>query len=268
MNFDFSFALVILTFISGIIWAFDSLFLKSRRLAELEENELLDSENTDEPIWVEYARSFFPVFLIVLILRSFLVEPFRIPSASMMPTLLIGDFILVNKYEYGIRLPVLHNIIIKNITPERGDVVVFRYPEDPSIPFIKRVIGIPGDHVEYINKTIYINGVEKSQRQNGEYEAFGSGMMADGDHWITEFLDDATHDILTSNNRRPAMNFETTVPEGMYFVLGDNRDNSRDSRYWGFVPDTNLVGRAFYIWMNWDSKNGGINWSRIGTILQ
>ncbi len=263
MNYDFSFWLVLFTFVSGIIWLIDSLMFKAKRL----QNHSGEGE-PKEPFLVEYARSFFPVFLIVLILRSFLVEPFRIPSASMMPTLLIGDFILVNKYDYGIRLPVLNSKIIKNNVPERGDIVVFRYPEDPSIPFIKRVVGTPGDHVEYINKVIYINGVEQEQTVNGAYEAVGSGMMADGDWWITELLDAQSHDILIATNSRGAFNFETDVPEGMYFVLGDNRDNSRDSRYWGFVPDENLVGRAFFIWMNWDSKNGGISWSRIGTILK
>ncbi len=265
MTFDFSFWLVMFTFISGSVWLLDRLFFKEKRIQDGKQG-LLDHEN--EPIWVEYARSFFPVFFIVLILRSFLVEPFRIPSASMMPTLLIGDFILVNKYDYGIRLPVLNTKLVENKYPDRGDVVVFRYPEDPSIPFIKRVVGIPGDHVEYINKTIHINGVEQKQVVNGAYEAFGSGMMADDDRWITEFLDEHSHDILVDSDGRGAFNFETDVPEGMYFVLGDNRDNSRDSRYWGFVPDQNLVGRAFFIWMNWDSKNGGVNWSRIGTILK
>ena len=216
----------------------------------------------------EYAEAIGMALLLALFIRTFIVQAFKIPSGSMIPTLLVGDFILVNKYDYGIRLPVLNTKIIENKSPQRGEIVVFRYPEDPSIPFIKRVIGLPGDHVEYINKIIYINGLEQNQNVNGEYVAVGSGMMADGDKWITEFLDDTAHDILISGNGRAAMNFETTVPEGMYFVLGDNRDNSRDSRYWGFVPDENLVGRAFYIWMNWDSKNGGISWSRIGTILK
>jgi signal peptidase I len=264
MNFDFSAWLVLFTFISGLIWAIDSVFFKPRREQELEDGE----KASKEPVWVEYARSFFPVFLIVLILRSFIVEPFRIPSASMMPTLLIGDFILVNKYDYGIRLPVLNQKIIENKFPERGDVVVFRYPEDPSVPFIKRVIGLPGDHVEINNKIIYINGMEQETVLKGPYQAVGSGMMADGDLLMDEILEDKEHEILIDNSGRMGMHYEETVPENMYFVLGDNRDNSRDSRYWGFVPDENLVGRAFYIWMNWDSKNGGVSWSRIGTILK
>jgi signal peptidase I len=268
MNFDFSAWLVLFTFVSGIILIYDAWALapERRRLQAAADSGAIPKP---EPLFVEYARSFFPVFLIVLVLRSFIVEPFRIPSASMMPTLLIGDFILVNKYDYGIRLPVINKLIIANNSPQRGDIVVFRYPEDPSIPFIKRVVGVPGDHVEYRNKTIYINGVEQVQTSNGAYSAVGAGMMADGDLWLTENFDDNTHDILISAaSGRAGRGFETTVPDGQYFVMGDNRDNSRDSRYWGFVPDENLVGRAFYIWMNWDTKNGGIGWSRIGTILE
>ncbi|MFT7458307.1 MAG: signal peptidase I, partial [Planctomycetota bacterium] len=156
MNFDFSALLVMLTFLSGLIWAVDAIFFASKRNADKSvdsSNEKNKTSAQPEPLLVDYARSFFPVFFIVLVLRSFLFEPFRIPSASMMPTLLIGDFILVNKYEYGIRLPVLHNKIIDVKTPERGDIVVFRYPEDPKIPFIKRVVGLPGDKLAYFNKT-------------------------------------------------------------------------------------------------------------------
>ncbi len=266
MNLDFSAWLVLLTLISGGIWAFDSLFFARKR----RENHALDDnqgETRGEPLIVEYARSFFPVFLIVLVLRSFIAEPFRIPSASMMPTLLIGDFILVNKYDYGIRLPVINRKIIDNGVPERGEIIVFRSPEDPSVPFIKRVVGVPGDHIRYINKILYINGLEVKQQINGVYKGVGSGIVEDGNLWFTEFLEDSSRGILV-NPHRAALNFETRVPEESYFVLGDNRDNSRDSRYWGFVPDDHLVGRAFYIWMNWDRKNGGIGWSRIGTVLE
>jgi signal peptidase I len=268
MSFDCSAWLVLFTFVSGAIWALDALLFAPRRRRRAVEKGQQDTE-LPEPILVEYARSFFPVFLVVLVLRSFIVEPFRIPSASMMPTLLIGDFILVNKYDYGVRLPVLNSKISGNGAPARGDIVVFRYPEDPSVPFIKRVIGIPGDVVEYRNKTLYINGIEVKQQSNGAYRGVGAGTIADGDVWITEYLDDNAHDILISDTTRyNGEDFERTVPEGNYFVMGDNRDNSRDSRYWGFVPDENLIGRAFFIWMNWDSKNGGVGWSRIGTILE
>lgn len=265
MSFDFSALLVSLTFISGFIWLIDSFFFANRRK---EQNETKD--NKDElklPLIVEYAKSFFPVFLIVLILRSFIFEPFKIPSGSMMPTLLIGDFILVNKYDYGIRLPVIHTKIINNKTPDRGDIVVFRYPVDPKIPFIKRIIGLPGDKITYYKKTIYINNVEVKQVMNGRYKAYGSGFMMEGASLRKEDLLGLQHDILISPDRA-SKQLETVVPEGHYFVLGDNRDNSKDSRYWGFVPDENLVGRAFMIWMNWDSKNGGIEFDRIGTIIK
>ena len=260
MNFDFSALLVFLTFASGIIWLIDSLFFASSR-------KETTTENVKEPVWVEYARSFFPIFLIVLILRSFIFEPFKIPSASMMPTLLIGDFILVNKYEYGLRLPVLHTKFIENKTPERGDIVVFRYPEDPSIPFIKRVVGLPGDKVSYHDKVLYINDIPMKQMENGLYNAHGAGYMMNGALLQIENLKGKEHEILL-DPRRYSQELEEIVPEGHYFVLGDNRDNSKDSRFWGYVPDENLVGRAFAIWMNWDSKNGGIDFSRIGTVIK
>lgn len=264
MSFDFSALLVFLTFASGVIWALDSWVFRRRRNKVV--SEVNGTESSPEPILVEYARSFFPVFLIVLILRSFIMEPFRIPSASMMPTLLIGDFILVNKYDYGIRLPVIHTKIFENHTPERGDIIVFRYPEDPSIPYIKRVVGVPGDHLEYHNKSLYINGIAVEQDPIGKYEVMRGGGNWNILSWRKEHLGDVTHEILIDPDSL-SLNVETWIPEGKYFVLGDNRDNSKDSRYWGFVPDENLVGRAFMIWMNWNTKNGGITWSRIGTIL-
>lgn len=259
MNVDFSAVLVILTSLSGIVWLFGVLFF-------------VDKKNRDEngelvlPAIVDFARSFFPIFFIVLILRSFIVEPFKIPSASMMPTLLIGDFILVNKYDYGIRLPVLNTKILENKTPDRGDIVVFRYPVDPSIPFIKRVVGLPGDKFKYQDKILYINDEPVEQIKIDTYQAVGSGKMMDGAILSTELLDGAEHEILRMSYSQ-SQNIEGIVPKGHYFVLGDNRDNSKDSRYWGYVPDENLVGRAFMIWMNWDSKNGGIDWGRIGTMI-
>jgi signal peptidase I len=270
MNFDFSALLVFLTFASGLIWLIDSLFFAPSRNKNNGADKGNKSENEDElklPLIVEYAKSFFPVFFVVLILRSFIFEPFKIPSASMMPTLLIGDFILVNKYDYGIRLPVLHSKIIENKTPERGDIVVFRYPENPSIPFIKRVVGLPGDKVSYYNKTLYINDLSVTQALNGRYNAYGSGIMMDGASLRVENLGNVEHEILITPNRL-SQELETKVPAGHYFVLGDNRDNSKDSRFWGFVPDENLVGRAFAIWMNWDSKNSGVDFKRIGMIIK
>ena len=277
MNFDFSALLVLLTFVSGIIWAIDAwIFAPERKKYEVREDVAGNADETPtgtpgktrarEPLVVEYARSFFPIFLIVLILRSFIFEPFRIPSASMMPTLLIGDFILVNKYDYGIRLPVLNTKIISNHTPKRGDVIVFRYPEDPSIPFIKRVIGVPGDVLKYDNKVLYINGIPMKQTDIGKFTGVGSGKVMDGVELKEELLGKVDHEILVDPYRFSGT-IEVAVPKGKYFVMGDNRDNSKDSRYWGFVPDNNLIGHAFLIWMNWDLKNGGIDWKRIGTIF-
>ena len=266
MNIDFAAVLVFLTFLSGIIWLFDSLFFAPKR-----QTNAKDSGETPQapetPLMVDYAKSFFPIFLFVLILRSFIAEPFRIPSASMMPTLLIGDFILVNKYDYGFRLPVLNTLVIRNKTPERGDIIVFRYPENPAIPYIKRVVGLPGDHIAYYDKTLFINGEPVKQDVLGKYKAMGSGKMMEGTSLRLEMLDTVTHEILVDIERY-SREVEGIVPDNQYFVLGDNRDNSKDSRYWGFVPDENLIGRAFFIWMNWDVRNGGIEWGRIGTILK
>lgn len=265
MNIDFSAVLVVLTLISGLIWLFGMLFFVDKNKKD-ENGELI------LPAVVDFARSFFPIFFIVLILRSFIVEPFKIPSNSMMPTLLTGDFILVNKYDYGIRLPVLNIKIIENTTPERGDVIVFRYPKDPSIPFIKRVVGLPGDEFLYQDKILYINGEPIEQLEMGVYAAVGSGKIMDGATLSTELLNNAEYEILRMPYRgiqRSLPYGRGIVPEGKYFVLGDNRDNSKDSRYWGFVPDENLMGRAFMIWMNWDWKNeaGVVDWKRIGTMI-
>jgi len=269
MNFDFATILVLLTFLSGIIWLIDSLFFAAKRRNSDAKSDTADksSSRVETPLFVDYAKSFFPIFLFVLILRSFIIEPFRIPSGSMMPTLLIGDFILVNKYDYGIRLPVLNSKIIANKTPARGDIIVFRYPENPSIPFIKRVVGLPGDHIAYYDKTLYVNGEPMQQTISGPYKANGAGMIMDGASLRIEDLKDLKHDILVDIERYSS-NVEGIVPDGHYFVLGDNRDNSKDSRYWGYVPDSNLIGRAFLIWMNWDIKNGGIDWKRIGTMMK
>ncbi len=260
MSFDFSAVLVLLTFVSGVIWGLDSLLFAPKRVA------IANGDDLPQPVVVEYAASFFPIFLIVLILRSFIFEPFRIPSGSMMPTLLVGDFILVNKFDYGLRLPVLHTKLVDFGSPVKGDVVVFRYPEDPSIPYIKRIVGVAGDHVVFSNKVLTVNGVEMNQRSLGVYHGVGQGMNMTGAEYKDEQLADIKHEILVINGRR-SHEVDVVIPEGNYFVLGDNRDNSKDSRYWGFVPDENLVGRAFMIWMNWDSENGGIDFRRIGKMI-
>ena len=259
--------MVLLVLASGLVWALDVFALARRRRSSVPElSEESDGEAASEarpvPKIVEYARSFFPVFLIVLLLRSFLIEPFRIPSGSMMPTLLVGDFILVNKFVYGIRLPVSDSKIFEISQPERGDVVVFRFPKDPSTPFIKRVVGLPGDRIAYYNKVLYINGQQAEQRLVGTYSGHGAGANMTGASLKQETLGNITHPVLVQTGY-PSLDGKMVVPEGHYFVLGDNRDNSRDSRYWGTVADELLIGKAFTIWMNWDFGNG-IGWQRIG----
>jgi signal peptidase I len=185
----------------------------------------------------------------------------------MMPTLLVGDFILVNKFSYGLRLPVLNSKIIEIDEPERGDVVVFRYPKDPSVDYIKRVVGLPGDKIGYYNKVVYVNGKPAGQVPAGFYVGEGSGVSMSGASERREQLGDVQHDILVMP-RTPGLEGEYLVAHNEYFVMGDNRDNSNDSRYWGTVPEGNLVGKAFRIWMNWDSARGGIDWDRLGMKIQ
>jgi signal peptidase I len=277
MNFDFPTFLVVASALTGGIWLVDSIFFTRKRKAmTLQEGTGTGhSEATiREPLLVEYSKSFFPVIFIVLLLRSFLVEPFRIPSGSMMPTLLVGDFILVNKFSYGIRLPVLDTKIIDISDPKRGDPIVFRYPEKPSQDYIKRVVAVPGDTIFYQNKTLIVNGNPMTQIPAGQYIGNGSGKVMTGALMAVEDLDGTEHNILI----RPFVpdmpgdcltlkDGPLKVPQGHYFVMGDNRDNSKDSRCWGFVPDENLVGKAFGIWMNWDPELDAfppIAWERIG----
>lgn len=246
--------MVLLVAVTGLVWLLDRLVWAPKR----------DNES-NEPIIVEYARSFFPIILLVLVIRSFIAEPFRIPSSSMVPTLHIGDFILVNKFAYGIRLPVVHDKIMDTGEPERGDVIVFRYPkkpkdmDKPDVDYIKRVVGLPGDRVGYFDKTIYLNGEPIQQDVQPAEEQDLPGYF----ETRFEYLGDDGHLIVVDHDKRP-MEGEMVVPDGHYFVMGDNRDNSNDSRYWGTVPEENLVGKAFLIWMSWDWNAGGIVWNRIG----
>jgi len=210
-----------------------------------------------QPFLVDYAKSFFPVLLIVILLRSFVAEPFRIPSGSMIPTLEIGDFILVKKYSYGIRLPVIHTKIFDIGEPKRGDVVVFRYPPHPKVNFIKRLIGLPGDEVVWTaDKKLIINGVAATYQSNGEHRTLDRGGRKIEVAKLKETLpNDDPHDlILFPMPTRPG---KFIVPEGHYFMMGDNRDNSSDSRFWGFVPEANLVGKASLVWMHWNWLDGG-----------
>ena len=269
---NFALILFVALVVTGVIWLLDALLLKKQR-----------APDAKEPMLVEYARSFFPVILIVFGLRSFLVEPFKIPSGSMLPTLLIGDFILVNKFTYGIRLPVLNKKIVPLNDPKRGDVMVFRYPQDPSLDYIKRVIGVPGDTVEYRDKQLIINGQAVPQRPVGTYSYTGSGLnfvtaqirnerLGSGEHTAMvqpespsvmpgQVLDNFPHRQNCSYDPQGS-GFVCKVPAGYYFMMGDNRDASNDSRYWGFVPDANIVGKAFFVWMNFD------DFGRIGTTIK
>ncbi len=269
IKFDFALLLVVLTAFTGLVYGLDRLLFAKRRSARAGANE---------PVLVEYCRSFFPVILFVLLIRSFLAEPFRIPSGSMMPTLLIGDYILVNKFAYGIRLPVLNTTLIETGKPHRGDVAVFKYPGDgPDDPtkgtdYIKRVIGLPGDVIDFRDNIISVNGVPVAQEQIGIYKPDRD--RPDQKDWYVkrELLPGREHEIL----QRPGQaqvhwrggTDRWEVPAGQYFVMGDNRDNSEDSRFWGMVPEANLVGRAFFVWMNWDMQYGGPEFSRIGTIIR
>jgi signal peptidase I len=293
MNFqtilgNFAVILFVLTVVTGAIWFLDIFYLAKRRrqmaqqaLSEFDAREakfLKDGIKTEagarqqleqkllrQPVWIEYSGSFFPVIAMVFFLRSFLYEPFKIPSGSMLPTLFVGDLILVNKYTYGIRLPIINKKVIEINQPQRGDVMVFRYPENPSLDYIKRVVGVPGDKIEYKNKRLTINGKALSYENSPDFLQEGDSLQ-----YLNQFQENLTgvqHQILNDEQRPmyvqgphqfPNRNlceydeqgFTCTVPAGQYFMMGDNRDNSEDSRYWGFVPDANIVGKAFFIWMN------------------
>lgn len=259
MIFDFSFILVAATLLTGLIWGVDALVFKPQRVATAS-NKGAAPDTIREPLLVEYARSFFPVILIVLLIRSFLFEPFRIPSDSMMPTLLDGDFIFVSKFSYGLRLPVLNSKIVSIGTPQRGDVIVFRLPRDPATNYIKRLVGLPGDHIVVRGETLYINGERVKVDMDGTYYGHGH----DGAQRAIEHLGKADHQVLYLPGRE-ARDYDEVVPAGHYFFMGDNRDNSRDSRFYevGFVPERNLVGKAVRIWLNWDLPAAPI-WERIG----
>ena len=263
---DFSLILVLLTLFTGLVWLLDSLFFRRRRMDKAVQNKV---QRAREPVIIEYSRSLFPVLLIVLLFRSFLFEPFKIPSGSMIPTLLVGDFILVNKYAYGLRLPVLNTKFADIGDPERGDVVVFRYPVDPKINFIKRLVGLPGDTVVYRNKQLFINGDPIDYESHGNYssaEVKCTIPRPDAEK-LTEVLGDVSHSILLHAGSG-SRDGQWVVPEGHYFMMGDNRDRSNDSREWGFVPAENLMGRAVGIWLNFDYTKGCGDFSRVGDSIK
>ena len=286
---NFALILFVLMVVTGIIWFLDKFYLARQRqanadraLAEFDARKAaLVSQgvqpDTDtalrasiqagllkQPVWIEYSGSFFPVIALVFFLRSFLYEPFKIPSSSMVPTLMVGDLILVNKFDYGIRLPIINKKIIEIGSPQRGDVMVFRFPKDETQDYIKRVVGVPGDKIVYKNKKLTVNG------QTLSYQALPDFLDDESLNYmgqLEENLGGVEHKIL-NNPRAPSYvpnpdnfpnrelcsydveGFSCTVPQGQYFMMGDNRDNSLDSRYWGFVPDKNIVGKAIFVWMN------------------
>jgi signal peptidase I len=296
---NFALILFVAMVITGIIWCLDVFYLAKHRraranaaLAEYDartakliadgikvdsngNRHAIEQANLRQPTWIEYSGSFFPVIALVFVLRSFLWEPFKIPSSSMVPTLLVGDFILVNKYTYGIRLPILNKKVIQVNDPQRGDVMVFKYPKDMSQDYIKRVIGVPGDKITYENKRLTVNGKPVDYTPLDDY--------LDDQHPVyhkqfVEQLAGTPHRILNTDGKRTLDlggvenfphreacdysydKFTCIVPEGNYFMMGDNRDNSADSRYWGFVPDKNIVGKAIVVWMNFSNPKrvGGI----------
>ena len=246
----FALFMVLVLIVTGFIWLLDIAILRKNR-----------APGTKDPMLVEYSKSFFPVILVVFLIRSFIAEPFKIPSGSMMPTLLAGDFILVNKFIYGLRVPILNNTFIEVNHPKRGDVFVFHYPPDPSIDYIKRVVGVPGDKIVYQDKQLYINGqkMDMTFLDNYQYESLGFNQVHAKRY--SEQLGDVKHDVLIEENSF-SKEGSVEVPQGYYFAMGDNRDNSKDSRYWGFVPERNLVGKAFFIWWNFD------DFKRIGSSIQ
>ena len=292
MNFDLETILTFITLATGLIWLADAVFFARRRREHLPSPATGISPDGGKtprgPWWVDSARSFFPVLLAVLLIRSFLVEPFHIPSGSMVPTLLVGDFILVNRYDYGLRLPVLDTKILSIGEPKRGQVIVFHYPERSALrycsenpicgpmglqevrhsagtDYIKRVIGLPGDHIRYQNGTLFINGVRLPSRPLGPY----TGPDVRGATLSTEHIGTVANDILTNTySEYPAgPDGEWTVPAREYFVMGDNRGDSFDSRYWGFVPQRDLVGKAMLIWLNIDAFHNAALWRRIGDVI-
>jgi signal peptidase I len=284
---NFALILFVLTVITGVIWFLDVFFLAKQRrakadaaLAEFDARKsklkadgikvdasgrsAVEAEILKQPTWIEYSGSFFPVIALVFFLRSFLYEPFKIPSSSMVPTLLVGDLILVNKFTYGIRLPIINKKIVEINNPQRGDVMVFKYPKDPALDYIKRVVGVPGDKIVYKNKRLSVNGKEMSYQVlpdylDEEHLSYSKQYLENLSGVPHKILNDERMPSYVSNpdafpNRELCLynseGFACTVPSGHYFMMGDNRDNSLDSRYWGFVSDENIVGKAFFVWMN------------------
>ncbi len=258
---DFTLGLFLAIVLSGLIWLVDLLFLRKRRPAE-----------SKEPVIVEYARSFFPVLFVVFLIRAFLFEPFQIPSGSMIPTLRVGDFVLVNKFQWGLRLPLIHTPITRGSPVEAGDVMVFRYPKNPRIDYIKRVIGLPGDTIEVKGNDLYINHKLVPQKYIGTFDYRPEGQGAEGmvipAKEYAQELGGHTFHIIEFDTPEAQMNFGPfKVPPHAYFMMGDDRDNSNDSRFWGMVPQRNIVGKAMFVWFSWDAEDWSIRWKQIGRSL-
>ena len=249
---NFALWLLVLSLISGAVSLIDILVWSKKRKPKQAPNRI-----------IEYSRSFFPVFFIVLLVRSFLIEPFRIPSGSLEPTLLVGDFVAVNKFAYGFRLPVWEKKVLSINNPKTGEIAVFRWPPDPSLDFIKRVIGVPGDKISYHNKVLTINGTLIKQKfiEYTTDESSGNTVAL-----YQENLNGIEHNIFVRPNI-PAVDFDITVPKGHYFMMGDNRDDSADSRYWGYVADEYLRGKAFMVWMSWNGKTDMVRWNKLGRMI-
>tara|TARA_R110000772_G_scaffold20511_2_gene57133 strand:- start:13229 stop:14068 length:840 start_codon:yes stop_codon:yes gene_type:complete len=278
MTIDFPLILVILVFGSGTIWLLDALLFAPKRrqrrdalrskFPAWEQEGSRDALAYDaqvvstaaEPALVEYSRSFFPVLFVVFVLRSFIVEPFQIPSSSMVPTLEVGDYILVNKFTYGLRLPVVRTKVVDLNEPQRGDVMVFFPPHMNDTYYIKRVIGLPGDTVSYRNKRLSVNGEPVATEDLAVLPGAGARYQVS-----MESLGGEPH-LMQADQLRPSRDFSVVVKPGHYFMMGDNRDNSSDSRVWGQVPERDIVGKAFAIWMHWDSLFSIPSFSRVGSI--
>ena len=259
MIFNFLNILSLLTIFTGVIILVDIIWCHIKKIPIKKSNK--------NPVIIDYARSLFPVLLTVLIIRSLLFQPYRVPTGSLEPTIMPGDLILVNQYAYGLYLPLWDKKFINIGEPKRGEIALLRWPVNPTVTFVKRIIGLPGDHISYQNKVLYINGKKVPQT----FIKYVLEIGDDGKTWkakeYKENLDGVKHLILRRSNH-PIQNFEgLIVPKGRYFVMGDNRDDSDDSRSWGFVSSNAFIGHALFVWMSWDSHNHRIRWHRIGDRL-